>query len=223
MRPTLVPGNAAAMIRFMKIHLIATVATAVTAILCSSTHAQANLDSMRSQYSSGNPQRGGQPGSDSSLSPLLGSPPDYELNDLSSDNASNSSRSQTSSRNNQTRDTKPSQGTRISSLYGAPKDYEDSYSAHFGGQPKKTDGARQVTNYGLAAVEGLSSPGSGGRQKASVGKGPSRQNIGGVRNTQAGNSDISGSSSFAPGSSFVTQTDSSSNGYPATSFYRSPW
>ncbi|SOE98695.1 hypothetical protein SAMN05446635_6672 [Burkholderia sp. OK233] len=208
---------------FVKIPLIATVAAAVAAITCSSAYAQSNLGSMRAQYSSGNPQRGGPAGSDSSLSPLLGSPPDYEMNYLSGDDASSSTRSQTSARDGQTRNTKSSQSARISSLYGAPKDFEDSYSARFGNQPGKMDGARHSTSYGLAAVEGLSPPGARSGGRASAGKGTLRRNAGGVRSGQSGNSDMSGSQNAAPASSFVTRTDLSGGRDPATSVYRSPW
>lgn len=208
---------------FAKVLLTATVATAVTAIACSSAYAQSSLDSMRAQYSSGNPQRGGQSGSDSSLSPLLGSPPDYEMNYSSRDNASGSTRRQTSTRDSQTRDTKPSQGARISSLYGAPKDYEDSYSAHFGSQPGKMDGARQVRSYGLAAVEGLSSSGASGSGKASAGKGTLRRNAGRVGIGQVGSSSVFGSSTAAPQSSFVIRRDSTAGEDTAATLYPSPW
>ncbi len=209
--------------RFVKIPLITTVAAAVAAITCSSAYAQSSLGLMRAQYSSGNPQRGGQAGSDSSLSLLLGSPPGYEMNYLSGDDASSSTRSQTSARDGQTRSTKSPQSGRTSPLYGAPKDFEDSYSAHFGSQPGKMDGARHSTSYGLAAVEGLSSPGARSGGRASAGKVTLRRSTGGVRSGQSGNSDMSGSQSAAPASSFVTRTDSSGGRDPATSFYRSPW
>lgn len=208
---------------FAKVHLIATVVAAVTVIACSSAYAQSSLGSMRAQYSSGNPQRGGQASSDSSLSPLLGSPPDYETDYLSGDDTSNSTRSQTSAHDGQTRNTKPPQGARISSLYGAPKDYEDSYSAHFGSQPRKTDGARQMTSYGLAAVEGLSSLDSSNGGRASSGKGTLRQNARRVGIGQAGGGSASGPSMVAPGSSSVTRSDTPGDGDMAASFYRSPW
>lgn len=201
---------------FAKVHLIATVAAAVTVIACSSAYAQSSLGSMRAQYSSGNAQRGGQANSDSSLSPLLGSPPGYETGYLSGDDTSYSTRSQTSVRDGQSRNTKPPQSARISSLYGAPKDYEDSYSAHFGSQPRKMDTARQMTSYGLAAVEGLSSLGSSSGGRSSSGKGTLQQNVRRVGIGQAGGGSASGSS-------FVTRSDAPGSGDTASSFYRSPW
>lgn len=208
---------------FMRVRLVATVAAAVATIVCSSAHAQSNLTSMRAQYSSGDPQRGGQTGSESSLSPLLGSPPDHEMNDLSGDDTSGSTRSQTSARDGQTRNTKPSQDARISSLYGAPKDYEDSYSTHFGSQSGKTDGARHLTSYGLAAVEGLALPEAGSGGRASARKATSRRNTASVRIGQSSNSDMVGSSMATSESSFVTRPDSSGGRDTAPSFYRSPW
>lgn len=207
----------------VKAHLLTTVAAAVAAITCSPAYAQSNLDSMRAQYSSGNPQRSGQAGSDSSLSPLLGSPPDYDTDYLSDDDASSSTRSQRPTQDGHTRNTKPSQGTSISSLYGAPTDYEDSYSAHVGSQPGKMDGARHLTSYGLAAVEGLSSPEADSGGRASPGKSTSRRNAGNVRSGQSGNSDMFGSPMAASASSFVTQSDSPSGKDTAGSFYRPPW
>ena len=208
---------------FVKIPLITTVAAAVAVITCSSAYAQSSLGSMRAQYSSGNPPRGGQAGSDSSLSLLLGLPPDYEMNYLSGDDATGSTRSQTSKGARQTRSTKSPQSARISSLYGAPTDYEDSYSAHLGSQPRNKDGARQIASYGLAAVEGLSSPGAGSGGGDSLGKVTVRPNSGRVRTGQQSNGSVLGSSIMVPESSFATRLNSAAGGDAAATLHRSPW
>jgi hypothetical protein len=208
--------------RFVKIPLITTVAAAVAVITCSSTYAQSSLDSMRAQYSSRNPQRAGQAGSDSSLSLLLGSPPGYEISYLPGDDATGSTRSQTSKGAHQTRSTKSPQSARISSLYGAPTDYEDSYSAHLGSQSRNKDGARQMTSYGLAAVEGLSSPRAGGGRD-SLRKVAVRPNSGRVRTGQQANGSVLGSSIMVPESSFATRLKSAAGGDAVATLYRSPW
>lgn len=209
--------------QFVKVLLTATVAAMVATFTCSSTYAQGNLGSMRAQYSRGNPQRAGQMDSDSSLSLLLGSPPDYDMDYLSGDDSSGSTRGPTSARGAHARNTKASQGPRMTSLYGAPKDYEDSYAARFASQPRKMDAGHQSTGYGLAAVEGLSSPGSGGRGGASLGKATSRRNSEWGRMGQLGSGSVPGSSIVVAEPDLATRLDSAVGGDAAATLYRSPW
>ncbi|ABE36940.1 hypothetical protein DR64_8727 [Paraburkholderia xenovorans LB400] len=208
---------------FVRVLLTATVAAMAAATICPFAYAQSNLGSVQAQYSSGNPQHVGQSGSDSSLSPLYGSPPGYELDYLSGDDVSSSIRSQASARGGATRSTRSSQGTRFRSLYGAPTDYEDSYSVHLGNRPRTMNRARQLTSYGIAAVEGLASPGVGSGERTSSAKATSRWNTGRVRTGQQGDGSMPGSSTVAPESPFVTRLDSAAGGDAAVTLYRSPW
>ena len=207
----------------MKIYLFVTVAAAVTAIACTSAYAQGGPNSMRAQYPGGSQQRGSESAPDSSLSPLLGPPPDYGQSYVSGMDASSPNGSRVSRRNSQTRNAKPSQSVRASSLYGGPQDYGDSYSAHFGDQLSGKAGAQQVTSFALTSIEGLSSLGTAGRGAPPSGKSTSRRDAGRERTGHAGNTNLFASPVATSASSFVRGSASTGSTDTVKTLYKSPW
>ncbi|VVD32661.1 exported protein of unknown function [Paraburkholderia dioscoreae] len=208
---------------FVKVLRIAAIAVTAVVVMCSPAGAQSSLSSMRAQYLHGSSQRGAQSNSDTYLNPLLGSPPDYNATYSSDDDTAGSNRGHASAYGDQARNAKPSQSMRMTSLYGAPQDYGDSYSAHFESQPRKTDEAHQTKGFGLAAMEGLSLPGSGGRGGISPGKLTSRRSSELGKIGQPGNGSVSGSSVAGFEEDLAARQDSGVGGNAAAKLYRAPW
>jgi hypothetical protein len=182
--------------------LFASLPLVMTILTCPSTHAQSSLNPTQARSLAPRHQQDARAIPESSLSPLLGSPRDYEGGD-----ALSSPQGDAAARHSQPQDEKSTSESTLSPLFGAPQDYEDFYQSHLddglhGESPADGNNSSStvVTNHGDA------------NSKHAVGK---RRNSLKLEAVSA----LSESPPASPFDSVVTPT----GGNSAAPVYRSPW